>query len=117
MPEKQVGNGIEEWWTFGYLFETILTRDTWMHRVDTCAATGRPLVLTPDHDGVLMADYVTEWAERHGAPFHLRLTGPAGGSWSSGEGGEELSLDAVLFARTLSGRVPGSGLLAVQVPF
>jgi uncharacterized protein (TIGR03083 family) len=117
MPDKQTVNGVVEWWTFGYLFETILTRDTWMHRVDTAEATGRPMVLTAEHDGVLLADVVTEWAARHDAPFTLHLTGPAGGSWSVGTGGEELNLDAVLFARTLSGRAPGSGLLAVQVPF
>ena len=117
MPDKQKLNGVEESWTFGYLFETILTRDTWMHRIDTAQATGRPLVLTPEHDGALVADVVAEWAARHGAPFTLHLTGPAGGRWSSGTGGEELSLDAVLFVRTLSGRAPGSGLLSVQMPF
>ena len=117
MPEKEMVNGSPETWTFGYLFETILTRDTWMHRVDTARATGRPLVLTADHDGVLVADVVAEWAGRHGAPFTLELTGPAGGTWSVGGDGEELSLDAVLFARTLSGRESGHGLLAVQVPF
>lgn len=117
MPDKETVNGAEESWTFGYLFETILTRDTWMHRVDTAEATGRSLVLTADHDGVLVADVVAEWAQRHSQPFSLHLTGPAGGNWSAGTGGEELSLDAVLFARTLSGRARGSGLLAVQVPF
>ena len=117
MPDKETVNGAEETWTFGYLFETILTRDTWMHRVDTAEATGRPLELTPDHDGVLVDDVVTEWAARHGAPFTLHLAGPAGGTWSVGTGGEELSLDAVSFARTLSGRMPGEGLLAVEVPF
>jgi hypothetical protein len=117
MPENQVVNGAQEPCTFGYLFETILTRDTWMHRIDTSEATGRSLVLTADHDGVLVADIVPEWAGRHGDPFSLHLTGPAGGTWSVGTGGEELELDAVLFVRTLSGRAPGSGLLAVQVPF
>ena len=117
MPDKQVINGVEESWTFGYLFETILTRDTWMHRIDTAAATGRPLVLTPEHDGVLVADVVTEWAGRHGAPFTLHLTGSAGGRWQVGDVGKELSLDAVLFCRTLSGREAGKGLLAVEVPF
>ncbi|HET9873333.1 MAG TPA: hypothetical protein VFP89_12170 [Propionibacteriaceae bacterium] len=95
----------------------ILTRDTWMHRIDTARATGRPLALTPDHDGFLVADVVAEWAVRHGAPFTLNLTGPAGGSSSVGTAGEELSLDAVQFVRTLSGRAPGSGLLAVSIPF
>ena len=83
-------DGVEEQWTFGYLFETILTRDTWMHRIDTAEATGRPMVLTPEHDGVLVADLVAEWAGRHGAPFTLQLTGPAGGRWSAASGGEEL---------------------------
>jgi uncharacterized protein (TIGR03083 family) len=117
MPEKEVVNGADELWTFGFLFETILTRDTWMHRIDTAEATGRPLVLTAEHDGVLVADVVAEWAERHGSPFRLELTGPAGGTWSSGTGGEELTVDAVLFARTLSGRASANGLLSVQVPF
>ena len=117
MPDKQEVDGSPEQWTFGYLFETILTRDTWMHRIDTARATGRPPVLTADHDGVLVADVVAEWASRHGAPFALELTGPAGGSWSVGTGGQELSVDAVLFARTLSGREVAQGLLAVQVPF
>ena len=117
VPEKETVNGVEEVWTFGFMFETILTRDTWMHRIDTAKATGRPLVLTAEHDGVLVADVVAEWAARHGAPFTLHLTGLAGGTWSSGTGGAELELDAVLFARTLSGRASGSGLLAVQVPF
>ena len=75
------------------------------------------MVLTAEHDGVLLADVVTEWAARHGAPFTLHLTGPAGGHWQVGTGGEELSLDAVSFARALSGRMPGEGLLAVEVPF
>ena len=117
MPEKQVVDGAEEQWTFGYLFETILTRDTWMHRIDTAEATGRPMVLTPNHDGVLVADLVAEWAGRHRAPFTLELTGPAGGHWSVASGGEELVLDAVQFGRTVSGRAAGSGLLTVQIPF
>jgi uncharacterized protein (TIGR03083 family) len=117
IPDKQAVDGVEEVWTFGFLFETILTRDTWMHRIDTARATDRPLVLTAEHDGVLVADVVAEWAGRHGAPYALHLTGPAGGTWSRETGGEELTLDAVQFVRTLSGRETGRGLLAVQVPF
>jgi hypothetical protein len=60
---------------------------------------------------------VAEWAGRHGRPYRLRLTGPAGGEWTAGEGGEELELDAVDFCRLLSGRGSGPGLLAQQVPF
>jgi hypothetical protein len=88
-----------------------------MHRTDVCRATGREPRLTADHDAVLVADVVAEWAARHGRPYRLRLTGPAGGSWSSGTGGEEIELDAVEFCRVLSGRGEGTGLLTQAVPF
>ncbi len=117
MPVTQpVGAGLERW-TVGYLLDTILTRDTWMHRVDTSRATGRDLVLTPEHDGVLVGDVVAEWAARHGSPCTLRLTGPAGGRWTFATGGPELELDAVEFCRTLARRAPGTALLDIEVPF
>ncbi|MCA1691455.1 MAG: maleylpyruvate isomerase family mycothiol-dependent enzyme [Actinobacteria bacterium] len=106
--------------TLGELLDVILTRDVWMHRVDVCRATGRTPHLTPEHDGRLVADVVREWADRHGQPFTLRLTGPAGGTITSGSAGPErpeLDLDAVDFCRTLSGRAPGEGLLATGVVF
>lgn len=104
-------------WTFGYLIETILTRDPWMHRVDIADATGTTMVLTPEHDGVLVDDVVREWAARHGAPCTLVLDGPAGGTWTFGEGGPVVSEDTLAFCRRLSGRAPAEGLLATQVPF
>ncbi len=60
---------------------------------------------------------MAEWAARHGRPHRLRLTGPAGGTWSEGQDGEEIELDAVEFCRVLSGRGTGEGLLGEQVPF
>lgn len=118
IPLKQdLPDGSTETWKAGYLFDVILTRDTWMHRVDISRATGRELVLTADHDGRLIADVVAEWARRHGRPFTLHLEGPGGGTYASGSGGEELTIDAVEFCRTLSGRAAGTGLLAQQVPF
>jgi hypothetical protein len=106
-----------ESWSMGYLLEQILTRDTWMHRVDVSRATGRTHALTPEHDGRIIADVVAEWARRHAKPFTLQLTGPAGGTYSGGTGGEELTCDAVEFCRILSGRGTGTGLLAQPVPF
>lgn len=117
MPAKTTLNGVAEGWTFGYLYDTILTRDTWMHRVDTAVAIGREMELTAAHDGLLVSDVVAEWAGRHGAPYTLRLTGPAGGTWSYGPGGPEFELDAIEFCRTVSRRLPGTGLLDVEVPF
>jgi hypothetical protein len=88
-----------------------------MHRVDISRAAGAELVLTPEHDGILISDVVSEWAARHGEPYTLHLTGPAGGQWTRGRGGPEIELDAVEFARILSGRTSGTGLLSTPVPF
>ncbi len=117
VPAPQTVGGRVESWSIGFLLDVILTRDPWMHRMDLARATGRAAVLTADHDGALVADVVAEWARRHDAAYELTLTGPAGGTWSRGEGGEVLRLDAVDFCRVLSGRGRGEGLLAVQVPF
>jgi len=110
-------DGSVETWRMAYLLDRIGTRDTWMHRADLAAATGRPMVLTAGHDGRIVADVVAEWAQRHGQPFTLELTGPAGGRFRAGRGGPDLSLDAVEFCRILSGRGTGDGLLATEVPF
>jgi uncharacterized protein (TIGR03083 family) len=106
-------------WQFGYLVDTIFTRDAWMHRLDICRATHREMVLTPEHDGRLVADVVREWAQVHGQPFVLELTGPAGGQWESGRNRcqERQTLDALEFCWILGGRAVGDGLLATRVPF
>lgn len=103
----------------GYVMGRIYTRDAWMHRVDLARATGSELELTAAHDGAIVEDLVAEWAGSHGAGYDLTLTGPAGGHWSSGTCGPEgeVQMDAVEFARVLSGRSPGDGVLAVRVPF
>jgi hypothetical protein len=99
----------------------VLTRDPWMHRLDLARATGQDLVFTADHDGIIVADIVAEWARRHGQPYRVKLTGPAGGSWSSSTGGEEIVMDATDFCRIISGRAgpdggQPSGLLVTQGP-
>jgi uncharacterized protein (TIGR03083 family) len=111
------GPPIEGSWKLGYLVDTILNRDSWMHRVDLAHATGSELVLTREHDGRIVADVVAEWARAHAQPFTLMLDGPAGGAFAHGENGESLHLDAVEFCRTLSGRSTASGLLSQEVPF
>ena len=122
LPDPEVVNGLPETWSIGYASDVIFTRDSWMHRMDLARATGRDPVLTADHDGVIVADIVAEWARRHGQPHRLELTGPAGGSWSCGTGGEEIVMDAADFCRIVAGR-PGpaggqpGGRLAPQVPF
>ena len=119
VPVRQVVGDARETWTFAFLLDVVLTRDTWMHRLDVCRALGREPDLTADSDGVLVDDVVREWAARHGRPYRLTLTGPAGGTWHSGAAGavDDLELEAVEFCRLLSGRGAGEGLLAQQVPF
>ncbi len=113
----KVDGPVIERWKLGYLIDTIYLRDLWMHRIDAARAVGRSPELVPAHDGRIVADVVAEWARRHGRPFELTLTGPIGGSFVAGENGTSMSLDAVEFCRTLSGRVPADELLATVVPF
>lgn len=100
----------------GWIADVVYTRDTFLHRVDVCRATGREVVVGAAEQRIL-ADIVAEWARRHGEPFVLRLTGPAGGEYVSGSGGEEIECDAVEFARAVGGRGEPRGLLAVPVQY
>jgi uncharacterized protein (TIGR03083 family) len=103
-----------------YLFDVGFTRDTWMHRVDIAQATGGPMVVDPAHDGRIVADMVAEWADTHGEPFLLELTGPAGGSFRAGPAAaaaaEHHELDAIEFTRILAERAHGIGVLRHSLP-
>jgi len=99
-----------------YLFDMGFTRDVWMHRVDLARATGQPLDLDPEHDGRIVADIVAEWAATHGEPFTLELEGAAGGTFTAGEGGEDVRIDAVAFCRILAERAHGDGVLRHPLP-
>jgi hypothetical protein len=115
-----VDGPVHETWKLGYLIDTIYLRDLWMHRVDSAHALEQPMELTAGHDGRIVADVVAEWARRHGKPFLLELSGPAGGTYVRDPGSREdehASLDAVEFCRTLAGRAPATGLLTTIVPF
>ena len=115
-----VDGPVFETWNLGYLIDTIYLRDLWMHRVDVAHALNRPVELSADHDGRIVADVVAEWGRRHGKPFALDLTGTAGGTYVHNEDlpeAEHISIDAVAFCRTLAGRDPATGLLATVVPF
>jgi hypothetical protein len=121
MHAKMAVDGpVHETWKLGYLIDTIYLRDLWMHRVDSAHALKQPMELTAGHDGRIVADVVAEWARRHGEPFLLELSGPAGGTYvrdPSSREDEHASLDAVEFCRTLAGRAPATGLLTTIVPF
>jgi hypothetical protein len=100
----------------GYLVDLVITRDVWMHRVDIARAAGVDLVLTPEHDGRLVADMVSDWASTHVDPFELELTGPAGGTFVRGDVVVPTRIDAVEFLRVVSGRGTGDGLLTHPLP-
>ena len=104
------------WRPVNYLLEVGFTRDVWAHRIDIHAVIGRPMELTPAHDGRLVADIVEEWGELHREPFDLHLTGTAGGTFRQGVGGEHVEMDALDFIRTLSGRLPGAGVMRHPLP-
>ncbi len=114
----QMGETIDEKWRLGYLVDIILTRDAWLHRIDLCRAVGVDPELTAGHDGRIVADVAAEWTRRHGRPARLVLTGPAGGTFISGDqDAPTIELDAVEFCRIVSGRAEGAGLLTTEVPF
>lgn len=117
IAKVSVDGPVVEKWTIGYLVDTIYLRDLWMHRLDATDATGRTPSFSAEHDGRIIADVVSEWACRHGQAFTLELTGAAGAQFANGEGGESVVIDAAEFCRVMSGRAPGTGLLATVVPF
>lgn len=101
-----------------HLFTTVLTRDVFLHRVDIARATGQPVDLSEGIEGRIVADVVAEWAERHRQPVRLELTGPAGGLYVRGEGGPQLTMDALQLCWELSGRAePSHPLLGHRVLF
>jgi uncharacterized protein (TIGR03083 family) len=104
------------WAPLKYLLDVGFTRDVWAHRIDIHQAIGRPMRLSAEHDGRLVADIVLEWADIHRQPFELVLDGAAGGKFSQGVDGERVEMDALDFLRTLSGRLPGTGVLSHPLP-
>jgi uncharacterized protein (TIGR03083 family) len=104
-----------------YLFDVGFTRDGWMHRIDLAHAIAPagarvPLDVDEAHDGRIVADMVAEWAGTHGEPFTLHLTGPAGGTYVQGAGGETHTIDAIELSRILAERAEGDGVLRHKLP-
>lgn len=119
LPVLPIGTGLGVhigWQPLRYLFDLGFTRDVWMHRIDIARAAGIAPELTPEHDGRIVADILAEWSRRHGEAYSLTLTGPAGGGFRAGEGGDSQTVDAVEFARILSGRGEGPGILRHKLP-
>lgn len=94
-----------------HLMWVIHSRDTWMHRLDICRATGRNFVQTLGHDdriaALVMLDVAKALARKLGGrAIEVELSGLAGGVWKIGTGQIEatLRMDALDFNIHASGR-------------
>lgn len=94
-----------------HLMWVIHSRDTWMHRLDICRATGRAFEQTREHDGriaaLVMLDVADLLARRFDGPALLfELSGVAGGAWKIGRGeaAATINMDVLEFNIFASGR-------------
>ncbi len=102
-------------WTpfIGYLFDVILTRDMWMHRLDICRATGREMILSEAHDGkiiaLLMRDLGRYLRPRLGnKSVVFDLMGTVGGRWQVGDNPNPdaiIHMDVLDFSILMSARL------------
>jgi uncharacterized protein (TIGR03083 family) len=98
---------------FSYMFDVVYPRDTWMHRLDICRATGRPMQVSAAHDGRIVALVVRDLARTlapklGGASVVYALSGEAGGAWRIGANPEPsatIRMDALDFNVLASGRM------------
>lgn len=98
--------------TIKHLNWVIHSRDTWMHRLDICHATGRDFAQTAEHDGriveLVMLDVARTLKRKASGPaLVFDLTGIAGGTWLIGEGepAATITMDALEFNLFASGRI------------
>jgi uncharacterized protein (TIGR03083 family) len=102
---------IAGWLSIQDLMLVTHSRDTWIHRLDICRATGRPFEQTREHDGRINALVVRDVARKlasksAGQAFALDLEGIAGGCWRIGRGEPVASIrmDTLDFNIYASGR-------------
>lgn len=94
-----------------HLMWVIHSRDTWMHRLDICRATGKHFEQTAEHDGriaaLVMLDVARQLSKKLvDQSIVFELSGIAGGTWKVGSGVEtaRLRMDALDFNIFVSGR-------------
>lgn len=100
------------WLTLKHLMLVVHSRDTWIHRLDICRATGRRFEQTADHDGrineLVVLDLSKTLSKKLGASaIALELHGIAGGHWIIGKGepAATIRMDTVDFNIYASGRM------------
>ena len=92
------------------------TRDVWMHRIDIARAAGIAPELDAEHDGRIVADIVAEWSRRHVSPSPRPRPARPAASSAPAPAASAQTVDAVEFARVLSGRAEGPGILRHKLP-
>lgn len=105
IPHPVAGN-----FSLRHLMWVTHSRDTWMHRLDICRATGRPFEQTAEHDGriaaLVMRDVAEALARKASPSLVFELTGIAGGTWKIGQGepAAAIRMDVLEFNIFASGR-------------
>ena len=117
VPEAQVVGGQRERWTFGFLFDAVLTRDTWMHRTDISRAVGRELELTPSTTACSSPTWWPSGRSGTAGPTACGSPVPRVASGRPVNAGRSWSSTPSTSAACCSGRGKGAGLLGQQVPF
>lgn len=94
-----------------HLFMVIHSRDTWMHRMDICRATGKPFEQTTEHDGRIAALVMRDVQKclgnsLAGRALLFELDGLAGGAYLAGqrEPAATIHMDMLDFNYFASGR-------------
>ncbi len=115
--------------SFEYLMDIIYPRDQWMHRYDICAATGKKMIVTPEHDGRIIALVLLDINKKLKKQLHhrtilLELTGPLTAVYQFGNKTTPdctISIDVFDFNLRASGRismeelVPRTAVLGDQI--
>lgn len=95
--------------SIGYLLDVIYPRDQWMHRMDICRATGKPLVITPGHDHRLLDLVMRDVARTLGGnlAIQVNITGALTAGYRFGEAtpAAEIDIDYLTFNRRASMRI------------
>jgi uncharacterized protein (TIGR03083 family) len=106
-----------------YLLDTLYPRDQWMHRYDICAATGKKMMVTPEHDGRLTALVVRDIDRKLKGQLGqrslaLNLTGAIGCEYLFGQASapaSTLQMDVYDFHLRASGRITAAEAAAHAV--
>lgn len=95
--------------SIAYLADVVYPRDQWMHRMDICRATGKPLTITPGHDERLLDLVMLDIAGKLGGQYAIvvNITGALHTTYRFGEDEAQAALDIDYheFNRRSSGRI------------